>query len=410
MVKSDLVVGLDVGSTKIVTCVGQKKENQNKLEVIGVGLSPTSGIRRGVVTDVEDVISSISSSLEQAERMAGVPLSRCYLGIGGSHIGCLLSRGVVATSHPEGEITQDDVKRVVEAAQAVSLPSNSEILHVVPKNYIVDGEPGITDPVGMNGVRLEVETLIIYGQTPVIKNLTKCVLQAGIDIKEFITSPLASARSVLDDRQKELGVILIEIGGGTTQLAVYEEGELLYVSVLPVGASHITNDLAIGLRTSIDVAEKVKLEYGLASSAGVSKKETIDLKKLDKMEEGEVSRFQVAEIIEARLEEIFSMVRKELKGIGKDSLLPAGAVLTGGGAKLPGIVDFAKEKLRLPAQIGFPGAVLGIVDKISDPMYATCVGLCIWGFERGKESKFFISLPEVEILEKIKRWFKSFLP
>jgi cell division protein FtsA len=410
MADSIPVVGLDIGTSKVCVVVGQRLEGSKTPEIIGFGTAPSSGLRKGVVSDIEETVSSISAVLEEAERIAGISLSSAYLGVNGSHISFLTSKGVIAVSRASGEIGEDDVGRAIEAAEAVSLPPNAEILHSIPYMYTVDNQQEITDPIGMNGVRLEAITHIVTGSTPIIKNFTKCVLRTGLDINELVLAPLASSLSSLTDRQKELGCILIDIGAGTTGLAVYEEGNLLYTAILPIGSGHITNDIAIGLRIPIDVAEKVKLEYGFASAKEISKHETIDLSSLNG-EEGKVLRHHVAEIIEARLNEIFSMIRSELKKIGKDVLLPSGAVLVGGGSKLAGITELAKEKIKLPCQVGFPMELKGIVEKIDDPIYACSVGLMLWGMdsEQGKGHFGFLKQGG-PIVDKVKRWFKSFLP
>ena len=316
-------------------------------------------------------------------------------------------------------MTADDIERVISAAQAISIPPNKEIIHIIPRDYALDDQRNIKDPLGMNGVRLEVDAFIIEGSTPYIKNLSKCFETAKIDIGSFVLAPLAAARSVLTRRQKELGVVLVDIGGGTTSIAVFEEDELLKSVVIPVGGAHITNDIAIGLRTSIDVAERVKMEYGNARPSEINKKEDINLGEIDPSEEGMVSRYHVSEIIEARLEEIFSLVNKELKAIGKDKLLPAGVVLTGGTSKLPGAVDLAKEVFGLPAQAGFPIPLGGLVDKVDEPSFATGVGLLIWALEneqrpgmRMPASRFMggISSNVGEKVGGIKKWFEKFLP
>jgi cell division protein FtsA len=305
---------------------------------------------------------------------------------------------------------------VIDASQAIQIPTNREILHVIPKDFSVDGQVGIKDPVGMTGIRLEVDSQIIEASIPFVKNLTKCVMQAGVDIDDLVLSPLASAQAVLTKRQKELGVVLIELGGGTTGMVAFEEGDLLHTAVLPVGSNYITNDLAIGLRTAVDVAEVVKLEYGTALPNSVKKDEEINLSKLDKHEEGWVSRHHVAEIIQARLEEIFSMVNKELKIVGRDGQLPAGAILTGGGAKLAGVVELAKKELRLPVQIGFPSNISTIIDRVDDPAYATAVGLVLWGSEyltrttKGTVSRFAKKVLEAASIERMRKFFKQFLP
>lgn len=416
MAKSDIIVGLDIGSTMIRTVVGQKRSEDEKPHIIGIGVAPSEGIRKGAVVDVDETVSAISASLEEAERITGIPIENAYVSIGGSHVVSQNSRGVIAVSRADGEITEDDVARVIDAAQAVSMPTNHEILHVIPRTFIVDDQDGIKDPVGMNGIRLEVEANIIEGSTSYIKNLTKCIYRTGVEINEIILAPLASSSSVLTKRQKELGVALIDIGGSTTGVTVFIEGDLVNVSILPIGSDHVTNDIAIGLRTSVDVAERIKLDYGFCVPDEVSEREKIDLSKIDKNEEEQVSRYHVAQIIEARFSEIFEMVDKELIKIGCSGLLPAGAILTGGGAKLPGLVDVAKEYLRLPAQVGFPIDLPISVKKIDEPSFATAIGLILWvsdprlrvgnfGYLESSQTKSV-----GETVGKMKKWFRSFLP
>jgi cell division protein FtsA len=298
---------------------------------------------------------------------------------------------------------------------------NNEIVHIIPKKFRLDDQDNIKDPLGMKGVRLEVNALVIESSSSQVKNITKCAYQSNIEIEDIVLEPLAAAKTVLSKKQKELGVVLINIGGGTTSLAVYEEGELLHTAIIPVGAGHITNDIAIGLRTSVEVAEKIKLEYGCALTDDVNEKEGIDLSQIDSQEDGVVSRFHIAEIIEARLEEIFSLVLKELKLIGKSGLLPAGAILVGGGAKMPQIIDLAKEKLRLPIQIGFPNGFGGILDKVDDPSFATVAGLIMWGKDqdfqqasggglKDSNGKDAIIKNIKQIINKVKGWTSKFLP
>jgi len=418
MSKGNLTVGLDVGSANIRSIIAEYFPSEESPRVIGVGSTPSNGTRRGVVIDAEETARAINESLGTSEKMAGVSARKAVISVGGIEIFIQDSKGVIAVGRADGEIIEDDVSRVINASQAISIPLNREIIHVIPKNYRVDDEGNVKDPLGMHGVRLEVDTIIIEGSSQHLKSLTKSVNQAGIEIEDIVLEPLAAAKAVLDKRQKELGVVLVNIGEGTTSLAVFEEGDLIYTSVLPVGAGHITNDIAIGIRTSIEVAEKVKLEFGQAVPEEISKKEDIDLSKIDSQEEGFVSRYHLAEIIEARLEEIFNMVNKELKAIGKARLLPAGAVITGGGAKMSKVVDLAKKVLGLPAQIGFPMKLGGMLDKVDDPAFATVVGLILWDREQksSKERKIFnkgmanISRDTGYALEKIRRWLGKFLP
>jgi cell division protein FtsA len=396
--------------------VGKKEDENTPPSIIGVGEAPSSGIRRGVIIDIEEAVSSISQALEKAERMTGTPVEHAVVSVNGAHVTSLQSHGVIAVARADGEISESDVVRVIDASQAIQIPTNREILHVIPKDFSVDGQTGIKDPVGMTGIRLEVNSQIIEASIPFIKNLTKCIMQAGIDIDDLVLAPLAAAQAILSKRQKELGVVLVELGGGTTGMVAFEESELLHTAILPVGADHITNDIAIGLRCAVDVAETVKLEYGAAAAAMVKKDEEINLSKIDKHEEGEVSRHHLAEIIQARLEEIFELVNKELKLVGRDGQLPAGAILTGGGAKIPGIIELAKKELRLPVQIGYPHNISTIIDRVDDPSYTTAVGLILWADEYLSApsgtgvSKFTKKVLEAASLEKLRKFFKQFLP
>ena len=421
MARRDIIAALDIGSGSVKTVIAQIIPEEEKPRIIGVGFSPSLGVRRGMIIDLEEAVSSIRESLEKAKRSAGAEIDRAILSVGGNHISSQYSKGVIAVGRADGEVTQEDVERVIDASQAISIPPNKEILHIIPKSYSLDDQKDIKDPVGMNGVRLEVDALIIEGSTPYIKNLNKCSDQAGIDVQDVVLSPLSAAKATLSKRQKELGVALVDIGAGTTSIAVFEENELLHTAVIPLGGSHITNDIAIGLRTSIDVAENVKIEFGHALSSEIGKKEDIDLSQIDPGEEGIVSRHHVAEIIEARLEEIFGFVNKELKSIARERLLPAGAVLTGGTSKLPGIVDLAKDSLGLPSQVGFPIPLGGLIDKVDDPAFVTATGLILWqfeglaqerlsGFSFGKKAARNLTGGINESMESVKKWLGKFLP
>lgn len=411
---SQQIIGLDIGTNNIRTVVAKYSKGEAKPQIVGVSSVSSFGLRRGIVVDMEEVVSRISKSLAEAERTTGIPIEKAFVGIGGAHISSSSSHGVIAVSRADGEISEEDVSRAVSAAKTVPVPQNQEIIHTLPLEYRVDGQTEIKDPKGMHGVRLEAEVLLIEAATPYLKNFIKCVHRAGVDVQDLVLAPLASSKAVLLPRQKELGVVLLDIGGGTTGLCVFEEGRLLHAKILPVGSGHITNDIAIGLRISVDTAEKIKHEFGSALPGEISKKEDIRLAKIDPTEEESVSRHYVAEIIRARLEEIFSMADKELKAIGRQRLLPAGVVLVGGGSKMPGIIDLAKEQLKLPAQIGFPQDLRGVIDKVDDPSFACAVGLVVWG-AKVMEAKHGV-FPSLDIFSfrgvggKIKRMLKSFLP
>jgi cell division protein FtsA len=415
MSKEQYIVGLDIG-TQTIRVVQGKVSADGSLQVIGVGSSPASGMRKGVIVDIEEAVSAISSALEKVERMTGVPVTNANISVGGSHVTCMESKGVIAISRADGEIAENDIIRVIDASQAISIPPNREVVHVVPRTFTLDGQAGIKDPLGMTGIRLEVETLIIHTSLPFIKNLNKAVIQTGLEVDQLVVSPLASAQSVLTRRQKELGVLLVDMGAGTTSIAVYEEDNLLHTAVIPVGGMHITNDIAIGLRCTVDTAEKVKVNCGQANPKNVDKIHEIDLSKFDPEETGRASKQYIAEIIEARLEEIFDFIARDLKRINRDGKLPAGIIITGGGSKIPGLVDFAKTYLRLPAQIGTPTNVQTVIDQIADPQFATVVGLVLWGSRYsgsvggGSLMGVFGTLFENQSVLKLKKWFKSFLP
>ncbi len=394
--------------------VAQLEAAQEVPTILGSGTVPMTGMKKGVVTDVEEAVASLSRALDMAERVAGVPIERAYVSINGSHIASQTSRGIIAVSRADGEITADDVARVINAAQAVSLPSNQEILHVLPQDFIVDGHEHIQDPVGMSGVRLEVETHIICGSSPFVKNITKVVNRAGVHIEDFVFAPLAAAAAVLDKRQKELGVVLVDLGAGTSSLAIYEENILLHTAVLPLGSSHVTNDIAIGLRTPIDAAEEIKIQYGTALPDTVKSSETIVVGENDAEEEHEViSRKEVANIISARLEEIFSFIDRELKKIGRSGLLPAGVIFSGGGAHLPGVIELAKKRLRLPARVGKPKQFAGLMEQASDPAFAVVLGLVLWALEQERRSprRSRVRLPDMRAtVNKMRDWLRTFLP
>jgi cell division protein FtsA len=419
MAKESIIVGIDIGTSNVRSIIAQQVRGEHLPRVVGVGTTPSFGIRRGSIIDIDEAVKGINTAIENAERMAGIPVKRAIINIGGCDIDFQNSKGVIAIGRADGEVTEDDINRVISEAQVIPLPMNKEIVHVLPKKYRLDDLDNIKDPMGMKGVRLEVDALIIESSSTQVKNLSKCVYQAGIEVDDIVLEPLAAAEAVLGKKQKELGVVLINIGGGTTSLAVYEEGELLHVAILPVGAIHITNDVAIGLRTSVEVAEKIKLEYGSALTHDINKKEGIELSQFDSSESDIVSRYHVCEIIEARLEEIFQLVNGELKKIGKAGLLPSGAVLVGGGAKMAHITELAKEILGLPVQVGFPQGFGGILDKVDDPTFATVAGLVMWNFDQSGEfmqGSSRMKMPNLfsngtgQVAIKIKGWFKKFLP
>ena len=410
-------VGLDIGSSEVRTVIAQEVSPEEPLRVIGVGATPSLGMRRGIVVDADSVAKCCNSALEQAERMAGHAAESVVVSVGGTDIVCQDALGVIAVGRADGEVVEDDMARVLEEVQArLTMPLNREIIHVIPKNYRLDDQKDIKNPVGMKGVRLEMNALVISGSTSYLKNIARSLDQAGTSAESFVVEPLACAESVLSVRQKELGTVLVNIGGSTTSIAVFEDGDLLHLAVLPVGSGHITNDIAIGLRTSIEVAEAVKVKFGSALPEEINKKDEIDLSLFDSQEDVYVSTKHVAEIVEARLEEIFSFVNEELKKIHREGLLPGGVVLSGGGSLLPGSIDLAKRVLRLPAQIGYPKPLGGMLDQVDTPPFSTVVGLLLLAqtnstlsYSSGKGGGILPS-SVYGILEKIRKWLKQFLP
>jgi cell division protein FtsA len=416
----EIYTGLDVGTYAVRAAVGKlvpSPEGGQQMHIIGAVEIASAGMSKGTITNLEDAVSSVSRALEQAERITGVPLSRAWVGINGSHIISQESRGVVGVGRSDGEIRDEDVERAIEAARTVATPTNYEIIHVIPKSFTVDGQRGVKDPVGMNGIRLEVDALIIQGLGSQIKNLTKAVYRTGLDIEDLVFSILATAEAVVSERQKDLGVCVVNIGAATTNMVVYEEGDVLHTAVLPIGSDHVTSDIAIGLRTSIDVAEQVKLHHATCLPSDVQKKEEINLGELGAPEDEVVGRKFVADITEARVQEIFEHVDRELKKVDRSGMLPAGVVLTGGGAKLCGIMDAAKNAMRLPVSLGTPIGVTSVIDRVNDPSMSTAMGLVLWGHHiRGASGgrRFENILGKFGNVEKIgsslKKIFKSLRP
>lgn len=408
MAKVKIISGLDIGSGTIKLLVAQKRPQESTIEVLGMVEEFSSGIRKGVVINPAEVTECLKKLLDKIDSVCPVRniiSNGVYVNVGGSHVFSASSRGLVSVSRADQKISSEDIERVLQAAQTFPIPSNREILEILPKEFIIDGEKTIKEPVGLQGVRLEAEVLILGGFAPYLKNLTTAVLNSGLQINDLIFSPIASARAVLTPKEKELGVGLLDIGAGTSGLAIFEEGSLIHLTILPIGSSHITNDIAVGLRTSIDIAEKIKLEFGSLFFQGNKKKERI---KLEEEETLVFSRKQLSKIIEARVLEIFREVNKELKKISKQQLLPAGIVLTGGGSRLPKIKELAKKEFRLPCRLG---SVLGFSPNQDDPRLSVVCGLVLSGanLEEEDDGRVISSLNK-KIGEKIKKIFKIFIP
>lgn len=413
-----LLAGLDIGSTAVRIAVGAASPTAEgeELHILAAAEAPSQGVHKGVVTSIEDAVSSIATALERTERLVGIPLEHVWVGISGTHIETQTSKGVIAVAKSNGEITSEDVDRAVEAARTIATPLNYEILHVIPQTFTVDGQRGLKNPVGMSGVRLEVDAHIIQGVSAHIKNITRAVYRTGLDIDDVVLGILATSEAVLSSRQKELGVAVMNVGGATTGVSVYEDGDLLYSTVLPIGSAHITNDLAIGLRTDIDVAEAIKVRYGTAYAEAVDKKETINLKSVGGVSDESVARKYIATIIQARVEEILDKIDAVLQQVGKAGKLPAGIVLTGGGAALDGLVELAKERLHLPVSLGYPVGIGSVTDRSNDLAFSTAIGLVKWGYlaAREQEGRSVSPFSRFGVVDKasqqIREWFKSLIP
>ena len=432
MARDNIVSAIDVGTSKITTLIATLSE-EGEAQVIGVATVSSRGLRKGQVVNIEEATTAISQSVDSAERMAGTSVGRALVSVGGNHIASQNSHGVVAVAEPDREITQQDIRRVIEAAKAISLPSSREILHVLPRGYIVDSQEGIVDPVGMTGVRLEVDTHLVTGGATALRNLRKCVEELGVEVVGMVFGGLASAESCLSETEKELGVVLVDIGGGTTDVAIFVDGALSYSSVIPIGAINITKDLAAGLRISLESAEQVKLLLGqMPKTPVLADEEEKTRGKTEKTDELDVSALALPEelktlsrrtlvegIIKPRLNEIFTMVALELKRSGFGGMTPSGVVVTGGGAETVGAVECARRNLAMPVHIGTPKRVSGLIDEITTPGYTTGVGLLLYSgkTEKAEGGTFFAGLGKIGervkirgVAGKIIDLVKSFMP
>jgi len=436
MPKPQIIAGIDIGSSKIVTLIASSvgDSEEEKIRVLGVATSPSKGIRKGQIVNIEETTASLLECVEAAERMAGYNINRALVAISGPHIASSNSRGVVAVAEPEAEINRDDIKRVIEAAQALSLPASREIIHVIPRYFTVDGQEGIKDPAGMSGVRLEVETHIITGSSTAIKNLTRSVSEIGVDAQSLVVAGLVAAESVLTETEKELGVVLVDVGGGVADIVIYGEGSPFYTAVLPSGAKNVTNDLAIGLRLSLESAEKIKLALSAKKEKKEDKEDEENEEDKEKKNEDEINladlgieeetktiskKTLIEGIIKPRLNEIFTMVALEIKKSGASGLTPSGIVVCGGGAQTVGIVESAKRVLAMPVRVGQPTGLTGLIDDIQTPEYAVAAGLILSKakeeeevsvFRLGKLGKGLPKIPGKGVANKFLDLIKSFLP
>ena len=414
-VKEDPIVGLDVGTTKICAVIAEPRgdgtgsQDARGLEVIGVGTAPSRGLRRGVVVNIESTVEAIKQAVAEAEQMAGVEVSGVYAGVAGGHIKSLNSRGVVAVSGKDREVSAADVDRVIEAARAISLPQDREIIHVLPQTFTVDDGDGVREPIGMSGVRLEVEVHVVTGLVTSVQNVVRSVNRAGLAVHDVVLEPIASAESVLLPDEKELGVVLIDIGGGTTDVALFRDGSVWHTGILPLGGDHITNDIAVGLRTPVSDAEELKKRWGCALTALVPAEETIDVPSVGGRKPRELSRQVLSEIVQPRIEEIFTLVVRDLKRAGFQDAAAAGIVVTGGSSIMEGMPELAERVFDQPVRRGIPGPVGRLADLVGSPIHATAVGLAVYGLRRHAVARPILQANDRRdartIMQRMAAWF-----
>lgn len=402
----NLIVGLDIGTSKIVAMVAELN-SEGQLEIIGVGSHPSRGLKKGVVVNIDATVQSMQRALEEAELMAGCQIHSVFVGIAGSHIRSFNSHGIVAIR--DEEVTQYDVERVIEAARAVAIPADQKTLHILPQEFIIDNQDCVREPIGMSGVRLEAKVHMVTGSVTAASNIVKCVRRCGLDVNDIVLEQLASSCSVLTEDEKQLGVCLVDIGGGTTDIAIYTEGAIRHTAVIPIAGDQVTNDIAVALRTPIQSAENIKIQYGCAWTKIANNDEILEIPMVGDRAAKRLSRVALAEVIEPRFEELFNLIQTEIHRCGVEELLGSGIVLTGGSARIQGIAELAEEVFRLPVRIGIPRDVTGLVDVVKNPMYATSVGLVIYGYQRQHAARAdLISNQGFKgIFGRMKSWFQG---
>ena len=405
MAKSgDILVGLDIGTTKICAIVGEMTDEG--IDIIGIGSHPSKGLRKGVVVNIDATVASIKRAIEEAEHMGGCEISTVYTGIAGGHIKAFSLHGVVAVK--DKEVRQTDVDRVIDQAKAVAIPLDREVIHVLPQEFVVDDQDGIKEPVGMSGVRLEAKALIVTGAVSSAQNIIKCSQRTGLNVADIVLQPLASSLAVLSEDEKELGVCLVDVGGGTTDIAIFSNGAIVHTAVLALGGNHLTNDVAVGLRTPTHEAERIKKQYGCAMASMVDKEETIEVPSVGGGQPRVLSRHILAEIIEPRVEEIFMLVQHEIQKCGMEELLASGVVITGGSTLLHGMPEMAEEVLGMPVRRGVPRGVGGLVDVVKGPQFATAVGLVQYGARQVETSPHF-KIREENVYRKVRNRMQKWL-
>jgi cell division protein FtsA len=406
--KSDknLIVGLDIGTSKVSAIVGEVSP-EGVIEIIGIGFHPSRGLKKGVVVNIESTVQSIQRAVEEAELMAGCQIHSVFTGIAGNHIRSLNSHGIVAIR--DKEVAASDVDRVIDAARAVAIPADQKIVHILPQEFIIDNQEGIHEPIGMSGVRLEARVHMVTGAVSAAQNIIKCVRRCGLEVDDIILEQLASSESVLIDDEKDLGVCLVDIGGGTTDIAVFTEGAIRHTAVIPIAGNQVTNDIAVALRTPTQNAEEIKIKYACALAQLATADETIEVPGVGERPPRRLARQTLAEVVEPRYEELLTLIQAELRRSGFEDLIAAGVVLTGGSAKMEGLIELAEEILHMPVRLGVPQIVNGLVDVVKNPIYATGVGLLLFGHRNsgGRASEALSTGGFKAVLERMKGWFQG---
>jgi cell division protein FtsA len=406
---NEVIVGLDIGTAKVLAVVAEVKEN-DEVEILGVGQQPSRGLRKGVVANIDSTVQSIQQAVEEAELTAECRISSVYAGIAGAHINSMNSHGVAAIKNRD-EVSPEDVERVLDAAQAQAIPNDQQVLHILPQDFIIDGQEGIREPIGMSGVRLEAKVHIITGAVSAAQNIIKCITRCGLEVEDVVLEQVASSYAVLDEDERELGVCMVDIGGGTTDIAVFTDGAIRHTAVLPVAGDQVTNDIAVALRTPTQAAEELKKKFGTALAQLAPEGEMIDTPSVGERAPRKLARTTLADVIEPRVEELFLLIQAELRRSGYEELLGTGIVLTGGSAKLAGMVELAEEIFHMPVRLGVPQYVGALSEVVRNPSYATGVGLVLFGLEHPTQQKIssrrLATVPAAELVNKMKRWFSA---
>jgi cell division protein FtsA len=401
---NQMIVGLDIGTSKVVCIVGEVTP-EGRLEVVGIGSHPSRGLKKGVVVNIESTVMSIQRAVEEAELMAGCQIHSVYAGIAGNHVRSMNSHGIVAIR--DREVFKPDIDRVIDAAQAVAIPADQKILHILPQEYVIDNQEGVKEPLGMSGVRLEAKVHLVTCAVNAAQNIEKCIRRCGLEVEDIILQQLASAQAVLTEDEKELGVCLVDIGGGTTDIAIFTDGAVRHTAVIPIAGDQVTNDIAMAIRTPTPHAEEIKIKYACALAKIAGENETVKVPSVGDRADRDLSRQALAEVVEPRYDELFTLIQAELRRSGFEDLIAAGIVLTGGTSKMEGVVELAEEIFHMPVSIGKPAGFSGLVDIVKNPIYSTAVGLLLYGKQRLEEGEWSGNVRQEGFFEKIKRWFNG---